>query len=86
MRTFFVVFFAFIVSFGNAFYALNGAELGYVDQILYVFSITIRKSDTSTFGDQGYEALLWGLFIVTSCFFTYIILNMTVAQVKTFLD
>ena len=51
MRTFFVVFFFFIVSFGNAFYALNGAEVGYVDQILYVFSITIRKSDTSTFGD-----------------------------------
>ena len=86
MRYFFIVFFLFILSLGNAFYALNGAELSYVNQVLYVFMITIRKSETGTFGEQGYAVLLWMLFIVTSCFFTYIILNMTVAQVKTYLD
>ena len=35
---------------------------------------------------MGSEVLLWMLFIVTSCFFIYIILNMTVAQVKADLD
>ena len=86
MRFFFVVFFFFTVALANAFYALNGASIDYLDQLLYVFFTSIRKSDTSMLEEGDYKALLWMLFIVTSCFFTYIILNMTVAMVKLFLD
>ena len=86
MRFFFVVFFCFVFAFSNAFYALNGASVNIVDSLLYVFNVTLRKADTSIFNEEGFEVLLWMLFIVTSMFFTYIILNMTVAMVKTFLD
>jgi hypothetical protein len=51
-----------------------------------VFNVTLRKGDTSAFADQEYAALLWGLWIVASCFYMYIVLNMTVAMTKTFLD
>ena len=51
MRFFFIVFGFFVLAFSNAFYALNGANQTYADQLLYVFNITIRKSDTSTFND-----------------------------------
>ncbi len=85
MRYFFIVFTFFIFAFANAFYALNGAHAGYSDQLLYVFNITIRKAEMVNLED-GYYVLLWALFIVSMCFFTYIILNMTIGMVKMFLD
>ena len=84
MRYFFVVFFCFIFTFASAFYAFSGGQdIG--AQILFVFFITIRKSDTAWFED-GYELLLWILFLSTSMFFTYIMLNITVSMVKGFYD
>ena len=50
MRFFFIVFACFVFAFANAFYALNGASVGYGSQLLYVFNITIRKSE-SDFSD-----------------------------------
>lgn len=57
----------------------------WAEQILFVFNITIRKSDTTWFA-KGYEVLLWILFLCTSMFFTYIMLNITVSMVKGFYD
>lgn len=85
MRFFFIVFFCFIFSFASAFYAFTGGEMSYGEQILFVFNITIRKSDTTWF-KTGYELLLWILFVCTSMFFTYIMLNITVSMVKGFYD
>ena len=84
MRFFFVVFFCFVFTFACAFYAFSGGE-DLADKVLFVFFITIRKSDTSEF-ENGYELLLWLLFIVTSMFFMYIMLNITVSMVKGFYD
>ena len=53
--------------------------------LLFVFNITIRKSDTTWFA-EGYELLLWITFICTSMFFTYILLNITVSMVKLLYD
>ena len=85
MRFFFIVFFCFIITFSSAFYAFTGGEMSYSEQILFVFNITIRKSDTAWFS-QGYELLLWITFVITSMFFTYIMLNLTVSMVKGFYD
>ena len=85
MRFFFVLFFCFIITFSSAFYAFTGGQTSYSEQILFVFNITIRKSDTTWFS-QGYELLLWIAFICTSMFFTYIMLNITVSMVKGFYD
>ena len=85
MRFFFIVFFCFIITFSSAFYAFTGGEMTYSEQILFVFNITIRKSDTAWFS-QGYELLLWTTFVITSMFFTYIMLNLTVSMVKGFYD
>ena len=85
MRFFFIVFFCFIFTFASAFYAFTGGDMTYADQILFVFNITIRKSDTTWFHD-GYELLLWFTFLLTSMFFTYIMLNLTVSMVKGFYD
>ena len=49
MRFFFIVFFCFIITFSSAFYAFTGGEMTYSEQILFVFNITIRKSDTTWF-------------------------------------
>lgn len=51
MRFFYVVFFFFVIAFANAFYALVGDSQSYIDQLLYVYNVTLRKSDTSTFND-----------------------------------
>ena len=84
MRFFFVVFACFVLTFACAFYAFTGGQ-DLADKILFVFFITIRKSNTDFFED-GYELLLWILFISTSMFFTYIMLNITVSMVKGFYD
>ena len=84
MRFFFVVFACFVFTFACAFYAFAGGEnLG--DQVLFVFNITIRKAKNDWFSN-GYEALLWALYIATSMFFMYIMLNLTVSMVKGFYD
>ena len=49
MRFFFVVFFCFLFTFASAFYALTGGSMTYSEVSLFVFNITIRKSDTSWF-------------------------------------
>ena len=85
MRYFFFVFFCFVFTFASAFYAFTGGNISYSEQILFVFNITIRKSDTAWFAD-GYELLLWILFVTTSMFFTYIMLNVTVSMVKLIYD
>ena len=85
MRYFFVVFASLIFTFSGAFYAFNGGQKGYHEQMHFVFNITIGKSDTSWFS-EGYEALLFGTYIFTSMFFTYILLNITVSMVKGFYD
>ena len=85
MRYFFVVFFCFIFTFSSAFYALTGGQQNYLQSALFVFDITIRKSDTSWFA-EGYEIILWMTFLSTSMFFTYIMLNITVSMVKGFYD
>ena len=85
MRFFFVVFFCFIFTFASAFYALTGGDFTYLEQFMFVFNITIRKSDTSWFS-EGYVIILWIQFMVTSMFFTYIMLNITVSMVKGFYD
>ena len=85
MRYFFIVFFAFLFTFASAFYAFMGGQETYSKAILFVFNITVRKSDTSWFS-EGYEFLLWMCFIATSMFFTYIILNITVSMVKGYYD
>lgn len=59
--------------------------MAYTEVSLFVFNITIRKSDTSWFS-AGYEALLFTCFVCTSMFFTYIMLNITVSMVKGFYD
>lgn len=85
MRFFFIVFFCFILTFSCSFYAFTGGQRDYLEQIGFVFNITIRKSDTSWFS-EGYELLLWIAFVCTSMFFTYIMLNITVSMVKGFYD
>ena len=85
MRYFFVVFFCFVVTFASSFYAFTGGDIDYMAQVLFVFNITIRKSDTTWF-EEGYEQGLWVTFICTSMFFTYIMLNITVSMVKGFYD
>ena len=85
MRYFFIVFFAFLFTFASAFYAFTGGINSYGRSLLFVFNITTRKSDTSWFA-EGYEFLLWICFIITSMFFTYIILNITVSMVKGYYD
>lgn len=85
MRYFFIVFFCFIFCFSASFYAFTGGQRDYIEQIGFVFNITIRKSDTSWFS-EGYEMILWIAFVCTSMFFTYIMLNITVSMVKGFYD
>jgi hypothetical protein len=85
MRFFFILFFCFIIAFSTAFYALLEANHGWSSQLWYVFNITIRKSETP-FETEDYEALLIFVFVVTSMFFTYVMLNITVSMVKGFYD
>lgn len=62
-------------------------EASYATNMLFVFNLTIRKADTSWFGEsEGYEILTWFTFIVASMFFTYILLNLTVSMVKSMHD
>ena len=85
MRFFFVVLFCFVIAFATAFYALMEANNGWASQLWFVFNITIRKSDIN-WEDEKNIVLLTFTFIVTSMFFTYIMLNITVSMVKGYYD
>ena len=87
MRYFFFVFFCFVIAFSTSFYALTEANEGWFSQLWFVFNITIRKSETPWEDDSGaYVYLLFFTFIITSMFFTYVLLNLTVSMVKLLYD
>ena len=88
MRYFWVMFLGFILMFTNTFYALTTSTTFY-DQLKYTFFISIRYFDTEVF-DQAEttleQVMLWVTFFLSSMFFLYILLNMTVSMVKGFYD
>lgn len=92
MMTFFLVFFLFIVAFGNTFYSLSMSNdpdvrfvTSYLDGWIYTYLITLRNFNTDDFGTVD-VVLVWIVFTTATLFFTYIMLNLTVSMVKFYYD
>jgi hypothetical protein len=89
MRYFYAMMMVIITMFANAFYAVSSKN-NLINAIKSAFFLTFKTTNYASLEEEEFDyfegILVWSITLLSSMFFLYVLLNMTVSMVKGFFD